>query len=753
MGGRKKSQVEQKIKGNVMLQIVDLIRQDKLFKLKNLIKKDKSILQYKYGAFPLLSIAILFNSKKLIKYFTEFYYTDFIDMPDDFNVRNEFREIVKGRLSVIYEHNKNIIQPYELMLIKGNFKGFIYFTEQNKQIILPENIEKIKELLRITKQEYALDISFNEEQNIVTFVCSKEQKKKYLLKLVKKISVIFGIILSSMAVLVGVFFALFTTINFNALGGLTAENKWHFRFSKLNDLPEPSKTGYLFNGWYLDESCLNAVNSESYYTSKITLYAGWEYFGYGTETEPYEISNVNRLNYLNGQSGCYLLTTDLNITGAWTPINSFSGTLNGNSNTILFSTSSLPCLFNILNENGIIENLTISANITFSNFAVGYVGTFATQNYGTIDNCVAINNVVLSESFADNLYYGGLVGINKAGGVISNSAGQGSISVQCDSVNDCTIGGIAGYNEGLIENVINDATLSGNADFGGIVGVNAGEIINAVNNGIININNEFSDTNWSVIAGGISTTNIEDAQITYSKNTVNITAISTSCSVLAGGIVGQIVTTTSSVSDCYNTGIISAQSTVVSSADNNVSFAGGIVAYSIGIINRTYNLGNIISQAYGTSAYAGGIVAYAGDTNNYSYWSATITNSYNKGTINASHTDNTFVISVAGGIAGKLIGTILNCYNTAEVNIGTTGDNVGGILGRCISGIYEVTNCHWLYLDLGDAQFGISAVVTGLIFSTDTGTTKYTALANMYTLSDTLGEEFVDVANDTPNLQ
>ena len=57
-----------------MHSVIDLIKHDNLFSLKKLINNDKFILKYKYGIFPIISVAVLYDSKKIIKYLNNYYY-------------------------------------------------------------------------------------------------------------------------------------------------------------------------------------------------------------------------------------------------------------------------------------------------------------------------------------------------------------------------------------------------------------------------------------------------------------------------------------------------------------------------------------------------------------------------------------------------------------------------------------------------------------------------------------------------------
>jgi uncharacterized protein YjdB len=140
------------------------------------------------------------------------------------------------------------------------------------------------------------------------------------------------------------------------------------------------------------------------------------------------------------------------------------------------------------------------------------------------------------------------------------------------------------------------------------------------------------------------------------------------------------------ISNCYNTGSVSA------SSSNYNAYAGGIVGYAYAYaysssltitIANCYNTGEVTASSSNYNAYAGGIVGYA-----YAYSAAlsstmTITNCYNTGSVTASSNGNAF----AGGIVGyaSIYGfsstvSVVNCYfleSKVLVN-GAPNDNIIG---------------------------------------------------------------------------
>lgn len=67
------------------------------------------------------------------------------------------------------------------------------------------------------------------------------------------------------------------TVSFDSRGGtdVSAQERMH---GELVEVPEPpTREGYTFSGWYVDENCTTEWNMETdVVTGSMTLYAGWE---------------------------------------------------------------------------------------------------------------------------------------------------------------------------------------------------------------------------------------------------------------------------------------------------------------------------------------------------------------------------------------------------------------------------------------------------------------------------------------------
>ena len=154
--------------------------------------------------------------------------------------------------------------------------------------------------------------------------------------------------------------------------------------------------------------------------TKVATEASAKLEGKGTTAEPYLINNLADLKYLQKNTGIsgkiYKMTNDIVINGAWTPIEQFHGTFDGDGHSILgnieVSTNTNNSgigLFGNMGYNATIKNLTNKANIFAQtdriNVSVGgIVGRINTNNV-QIKNCV--NKGIINSEILNT---GGIVG-------------------------------------------------------------------------------------------------------------------------------------------------------------------------------------------------------------------------------------------------------------------------------------------------------------------------------------------------------
>jgi len=137
------------------------------------------------------------------------------------------------------------------------------------------------------------------------------------------------------------------------------------------------------------------------------------------------------------------LSSDIALSGKFTPIPFFKGTFDGNGHTIsglyLTGDGSYSGLFRYVGRGALVKNLIVKGTVSPKGSAE-YVGGIAGSNSGSIIGC-AFAGAVKGAG-----YVGGITGINEGSGFISNCESSGMISGE-----HCS-GGIAGSNSGTVLN-------------------------------------------------------------------------------------------------------------------------------------------------------------------------------------------------------------------------------------------------------------------------------------------------------------
>ncbi len=230
-------------------------------------------------------------------------------------------------------------------------------------------------------------------------------------------------------------------------------------------------------------------------------------FGKYNEKAVVEINSVEGMLAINNNlRGIYRLTKNIQLPGDWAPLGNselpFGGYFDGNGYTISFTGTSYSTTAGVFGYNtGIITNLTVSGlnviaqdSITGANSSITFVfGGITAYNAGYVVNCNATgnNSLYVYASIESNKYdksnlllnatYGDLVGINLAGGVISNCSSNSEIIITVENSVVCNVKwqlnallgslGPSLHKNTLLESIITTV-------FGGIVGENRGECSN-----------------------------------------------------------------------------------------------------------------------------------------------------------------------------------------------------------------------------------------------------------------------------------
>jgi len=486
--------------------------------------------------------------------------------------------------------------------------------------------------------------------------------------------------------------------------------------------------------------------------------------GEGTLEDPFQIVDVPTwkkfANYMaatqNNFSGQYVkIMNDINFTDSvFLPFGydgtSFDGTLLGNNTTVsgitYTTTGTYQGAICLLGAGGTIQDLTLGGTITT---AKSYTGGFVGKCGGTVKNCV--NNIEIKATAAT---VGGFAGYGTGDAVFDHCVNNAAINTTKGNGAGFVGGGEAGItflyctNNGAVTNtgsVKNTAGFLANGyaatymyctnngaitaqkakDVSGFQAYAAGTgtmtFKSCVNTGALTCASEAAGMLASTPTTGTPVAIVADSchneadinclvkgsygaaglfyrltpssKLSNCYNTGNITAAGSTY--YCGGVWGSYVKATSEeqrsyVTNCYNTGNV----TMVGSSAMGV---GAVPAYST--ISNCYNTGTITTDVCGSGiGHIMGVEAYidncwnggdivvtkngAGGICGYGYYSAVITNCFNVGNITAA--------SNAGGLGGQTLCKYVNCYNRGTV---TADSNVGGLIGTVLSSTDKTQIC------------------------------------------------------------
>ena len=365
--------------------------------------------------------------------------------------------------------------------------------------------------------------------------------------------------------------------------------------------------------------------------------------GSGTESDPYQITELGNLAWLSNQTSItasikLMNDIDASETATWNdgagfePIGSetaqFIGVFDGNGKKISELTISSSEIYNLgffgyVGANGIIKNLGIEGTkISMMNRDSISIGALAGISFGSIVNCYTTSSLIAittSDSYSCNV--GGLVGLTL--GTISDCYAMNNemrVSSYASSV-----GGLVGrQDKGTIANCYamnNYSYWNPENRGGGLVGSSCGSIVNCYTMG--------------------SFSGIFD---------------------VFGGLVGD---SSGTITKCYST------------VNSSGGYVGGLVGTGDGTITNCYASGSVIG-----SKYAGGLVGSG---------SGRIENCFATGDVSLN-----VEWASAGGLCGLHRGTIENCYATGHVSGFMDYFAIGGLVGQDGgSTMTIVRNCYY----------------------------------------------------------
>ncbi len=365
---------------------------------------------------------------------------------------------------------------------------------------------------------------------------------------------------------------------------------------------DPDLMGYSLVDWYLDEACTLVCDFNTAFDANTTLYAKFI-------ADYIPISTADELNNIrNDTTKKYVLLNDINLGGnPWTPIENFSGAIDGNGYKIYdFSMTTTEHYLGFINQNsGLIKNLKFDDfRISFDHSAhhASYSGIIAAVNSGTIRNCEILNNdvsitmnVSLSSGGTHSSHLGVLVGYNT--GTVKNCTNNADITINTYTH--------SGYNTGTTRLNIYAASAVGLNTSNGLVDkVEAyGKITLASTSG--GVSDRSSNQNYFFI-GGIVGMNNTGSTVSESAANVQISCELTGSlsakNIDLGLIAGKNVNT---ITNCYANG-----SLTVSSTSTTLS---GTIGGAVGVNETMCKIENIyadvdITVGNGINAYVGGLL-------------------------------------------------------------------------------------------------------------------------------------------------
>lgn len=226
--------------------------------------------------------------------------------------------------------------------------------------------------------------------------------------------------------------------------------------------------------------------------------------------------------------------------------NGFNGTFNGNGFSIIglyyFNTEDdYIGLFGYCKDESMVKNLKLEYEFIYNNKSYRTTAGLIGCNGGKVKNCYVYANITSMSG-----YIGGIVGDNSvssgdhSGNIIDSCCFEGSINGRG------TLGGIAGYNFGVIRYCYNNANIyneyNENGPVGGIVGNNNGDMLECRNDGDMYC--EYGQV------GGIAGENDSSLFLIYDcYNTGNVTI---GDMWYAGGVLGH----GSYIQNCYSVGTV-----------------------------------------------------------------------------------------------------------------------------------------------------------------------------------------------------
>ena len=425
-------------------------------------------------------------------------------------------------------------------------------------------------------------------------------------------------------------------ISYDTMGGEPMESVFVDYGSAFDPTVKPYKADAVFAGWFDSELSL-PYTASTVIKENTVVYAKW--------IESIPISTAEALIAIREDpTANYHLTADINLGGEiWTPVESFSGILNGNGFTVrnftLSATKHVSHFGFFGRMSGTVQNLSFAdftLNVSVGTTAEMAIGAFAGSNEGRIYNC-RLSDGVFQVTFSVPEHYCDL----QVGAIAG--ASYGTVEDAENTVNIKTT-----VSHTFNSSAMFDETYASDYNVGGIVGYNGGTVQGCVFSGAIE---HYAETR----AGGERYLN-DHSQI--------------------GGLVGE---NRGRVLNSYATVTATVKHVSLHKMGKTLVRLGGAVGSNRAVIENCYAAGTLTGET-ASELYLGGFVGES-----YTQ-SASITNCYARVTVSAGASGG------IGGFAGYLDAPVQNCYATGDVSV-TASTNVGGFVGYNQTGA-TVSKCY-----------------------------------------------------------
>lgn len=356
----------------------------------------------------------------------------------------------------------------------------------------------------------------------------------------------------------------------------------------------------------------------------------WGLNGTGTEADPYIISTAadfaamaNNCNADHKGTGEYFkMTNDIDFCGSEANPTQlpaigkdgnaqitkiaygFDGTFDGDGHTIsgIYHTENgnnaegkYNALFGCIDKNGVVKNIVFSENNHITSY--NYVGSIASLNMGTIQNCTNYADIT-----ATNFAAGGICGFMVNGnGTVKDCHNYGNVTAMTYASGICggsqSAKSITTYSY-LIEDCTNNGNLSTSNGIGsaGIAGSYSGAIKNCTNSG--NVDDTQGTAKTKQYTAGIVSCTTNAVDIEGCTNSGSVNGVKN-----VGGIVGNVMKgdeAATAISNCVNNGAVSGQDLYVAGIVGNSARAEGLVT-----VVKCTNNGEVTST--GTSEFIGNL--------------------------------------------------------------------------------------------------------------------------------------------------